>query len=144
MQWTFTRVVYQCLEGMLSISGAVPGALDYIAVLSTSRILSLPTSNLLCKYINPKVRWYLHIGKSNQQKSPYEFNNPAQTVFFSCVYDETWRPILNVHLSYKPPSSWRVLFWSGGLPGQFSRLKKLRTLVVPDGGCRKGVIIQWR
>ena len=49
---------------------------------------------------------------------------------------------MTVHLSYKPPSSWRVLFLSGGYPRNFSRLKKFRALVVPGKGLRKGVIIQ--
>ena len=47
-----------------------------------------------------------------------------------------------VHLGYKPPSSWRILFWSGGRPRKFSSLKKFRSLVVPSGGCRKEIIIQ--
>ena len=50
--------------------------------------------------------------------------------------------MLNVQLSYKPPSSWRALLRSGGRPRQFSRLKKFRDLMVPGGGCHKGVIPQ--
>ena len=50
--------------------------------------------------------------------------------------------MLNVQLSYKPTSSWRILFRYGGRPRQFSRLKKFRSLVVTGGGCHKGVIIQ--
>ena len=50
--------------------------------------------------------------------------------------------MLNIHLSYKPPSSWRILFLSGGCPRKFSRLKKFRDLVVPGLGFRKGIIIQ--
>ena len=46
--------------------------------------------------------------------------------------------MLNVHLSSKPPSSWRILFRSGVYPSQFSRLKNSRALVVPDRGFRKG------
>ena len=49
---------------------------------------------------------------------------------------------MNIHLSYKPPSSWRMLFQSGGYPRQFIHLKFFRALVVPGGGCHKGVIIQ--
>ena len=49
---------------------------------------------------------------------------------------------MNLHLSYKPPSYWRILFRSGGYLSQFSRLKKFRSLVVPGGDCRKGVILQ--
>ena len=52
--------------------------------------------------------------------------------------------MLNVHLSYNPPSSWRIFLWSGVLPRQFSCLKKFRSMVVPDRGCRKGVILQGR
>ena len=51
---------------------------------------------------------------------------------------------MNVLLSYKPPSSWRILFWSGGCPSNFIHLKKFRSLVVPNGGCREGIIIQGR
>ena len=50
--------------------------------------------------------------------------------------------MLNVHLSYKRISSWRILFWSGGYPRQFSCLEKFRALVVPGGDCHKGVILQ--
>ena len=50
--------------------------------------------------------------------------------------------MLNVHLSYKTPSSWRILFWSGVPPRQFSHLKKFMALVFPGGGFRKGEIIQ--
>ena len=50
--------------------------------------------------------------------------------------------MFNVHLSYKPPNSWRILFQSGGCPRQFSCLKNFRALVVPNGGCHKGIILQ--
>ena len=50
--------------------------------------------------------------------------------------------MLNVHLIYKPPSFWGVLFRSGGYPSRFSCLKRFRALVVPSRGLRKGVIIQ--
>ena len=49
---------------------------------------------------------------------------------------------MNIYLSYNPPSSWRILFWSAGYPRQFSCLKIFRTLVVPGGGFRKGIILQ--
>ena len=51
---------------------------------------------------------------------------------------------MNVHLSYNPPSSWRILFWSGGRPRQLSRPKKFRALVIPGRGCYKGIILQGR
>ena len=49
---------------------------------------------------------------------------------------------MNVHLSYKPPSAWRIIFRSGVYPRQFSCLEMFRSLVVPGGGFCKGVIIQ--
>ena len=52
--------------------------------------------------------------------------------------------MFNSHLTYKPPSSWRILFQYGGIPMQFSHLKKFRALVVPLGGYCKGIIIQGR
>ena len=63
-------------------------------------------------------------------------------MFPSCVYNETWQPILKFHLSHKPPSSGRMLFWSGGIPRQSSRLKKFRDLVVPGGVWHKGIMLQ--
>ena len=50
--------------------------------------------------------------------------------------------MLNLHLSYKPPSYWGVLFRSVGRPRHFSRLKIFRDLVVPGGEFRKGIVIQ--
>ena len=52
--------------------------------------------------------------------------------------------MLNVQLSYKPPISWRTLFWSGVRPGKFSCLKKSRELVVSGGGFYKGITFQGR
>ena len=64
-------------------------------------------------------------------------------LYFAVVlYNETWLPMLNVNLSYKPLSSCRILFWSGGYPRQFSHLKNLRALVVPSGCWHKGIILQ--
>ena len=64
--------------------------------------------------------------------------------FTVVVYDETERQMLNAHLSYKPPSYWRRLFWSGGRHRQFINMKKFRALVVPGGCWLQGVIIKWR
>ena len=64
--------------------------------------------------------------------------------FAVVVYNETRLKTLNVHPIYKPPSFWRILFCYGGYPRQFSCLKSFRALVVPSGGCRKGVILQGR
>ena len=50
--------------------------------------------------------------------------------------------MLNLHLSYKPTSSWKILFWYWGWTSQISCLKKLRDLVVPSGRCYKGTILQ--
>ena len=49
-----------------------------------------------------------------------------------------------MHLSYEPPSSWRILFLYGGYPRQVSCLEKSRALVVPGGDCSKGVILHGR
>ena len=50
--------------------------------------------------------------------------------------------MLNVNLSYKPTSYWRILFRSGGNPMQLSCLEIFRALVIPGGGFRKGIILQ--
>ena len=47
-----------------------------------------------------------------------------------------------MHLSYKPPSSWKRLFWSEGGHRQFINLKNFRSLVVPCGVFHKGIILQ--
>ena len=52
--------------------------------------------------------------------------------------------MLNVNLSYKPPSYWRIPFWSGGLPRKFSCLKRFRALVIPGWVFRKGTTLQSR
>ena len=52
--------------------------------------------------------------------------------------------MLNMHLIYKTPLSWRILFWSGGRPRQFSCLKKFRDLKYPSGVYRRGEILQGR
>ena len=51
---------------------------------------------------------------------------------------------MNMNPSYQAPSPLRVMFWSGGFPRQFSCLKKFKSLVVPGGGCCKGIIIHGR
>ena len=63
-------------------------------------------------------------------------------MFQSSVYNETWWPIFKVRLSYKLPSSWRELLQSGERPRQFSCLTIFRSLVVPDRGFCKGIILQ--
>ena len=128
----------------MRVSGSVTGAWAYRAVWSTNWSLILPAAKIICKAINPKGRRWIHIDESNQHKSSGEFKNPDRPVFCSYVYDETWWPMFNVHLNYKPPSSWRVLYWSKGIPRQFTRLKRFRYLVVPGGGCCKGIILQGR
>ena len=47
-----------------------------------------------------------------------------------------------MHLIYKPPSYWRIRFWSWVFAGEFMHLKILRSLVVTVGVCSKGLIIQ--
>ena len=102
----------------------------------------MPSAKPHYKDINPKRRRWILIGKSNQQKSPGEFKNPAWPVFCSFLYDETLLPMLNVHLSYKPTIYWRIMFWSGGHPIQFSCLKIFRSMLVAVDGCLKEVLLK--
>ena len=60
------------------------------------------------------------------------------------VYNETWGPMLNLHLSYKPPSSWRILFCPGWFPKQFIRLNFSGPWWSPAGAAVRGYIIQGR
>ena len=71
-------------EGMLVTSGPVTSAWAYLTVKSTIRSLILLVVKIFCKDINPKGRRYLHLGESNQQKSPGAFKKPAWPVFCSC------------------------------------------------------------
>ena len=50
--------------------------------------------------------------------------------------------MLNLHLSYKTPSSLGVLFLSGRCHIQLSHMKTFRELVVPGEECRKEIFIQ--
>ena len=50
--------------------------------------------------------------------------------------------MLNVHLSYKPHISCRILFQYGVIPSKFSHQVKFRALVIPGRGFCKGIIIQ--
>ena len=87
-----------------------------------------------------------HLGESSLTSRSHRVN-PRSLLgpcFAVVVYVETWWPTLNVKLSYKPPSYWRILFWSRICPRQFIYLKIFRALVVPGGGCCKGIILQER
>ena len=88
--------------------------------------------------------WQLHLGESNQKKPLGELSCLRGPFFAVVVHNETRLPLLNVNLSYKSPSSRRILFLSGGYPSQFSCLEKFMDLMVPGWGCRKGIIIQGR
>ena len=50
--------------------------------------------------------------------------------------------MLNLHLSYKPLSSWRILFRSGVCPRLVSCIKIYSALVVLNRGFRKGITLQ--
>ena len=87
-----------------------------------------------------------HLGESSLTSRSHRVN-PRSLLgpcFAVVVYVETWWPTLNVKLSYKPPRYWRILFWSRICPRQFIYLKMFRALVVPGGGCCKGIILQER
>ena len=131
-------------ERIMGISRTAPGTRSYLTVWSTSRIFSLPAVKLLCKAINTKGRQKLHLGESNQHNSPVRFEKPAWHMFRfkKLVSDETGWPMLNIHISYKPHNSWRILFRPEGYPMQFSRLKEFRTLVILGGGWNKAIILQ--
>ena len=131
-------------EGMPVTSKSVPGVCYLITFWSDSRRLRLPAVKLLCKAIEPQMTAVVHLGTYNKQRSPGEFKKPDRPCFAVVVYNETWWPMYNVHLSYNPPISWRIMFWSVGIPQAVQLFEKFRALVVPGGGCRKGIIIQWR
>ena len=50
--------------------------------------------------------------------------------------------MLNMHLRYNTPSSWRILFQYKGRPRKFSGIKTFRYLVVPVRGYHKVILIQ--
>ena len=126
------------IEGMLRISG-YGGVWSYLTVWSTSRRIGVPAAKLLYKAIGPERGRYLILSSLTNISHQVDLRSMCGP----CLAKTGW-PMLNVHLRYKPPRSWRILFWSRGPPRQFSLLKNFRSLVVPGGGCRKGIILQWR
>ena len=121
--------------------GAVPGPWYYLAVQPTNRRLRLPASIACHKYINPKCKCWINLiihTNGIHKVNSIILNGP----FFYLVWDETRWLVLNAHLSYKPPSSCRILVQYGGHPRQFSKLKKFRALVVLGRCLRKDIIIK--
>ena len=104
----------------------------------------LPKWSFSAKILNPKD------GNSFISESLTNRSNQVKTIslLVPCltvvVYGETGRPMLNLHLNYKPTSFWKILFWCGWCPRQFSRLKHFRDMVVPGKGFCKGITIQGR
>ena len=141
MQYTFPRARYQCLEGIPLISRAVPGYWAYLAVWSNSRIIILPTAKLLWKYINPKDNGSFILESLTNRSHQVNPRSLLGTSFEVVVYNETGWPMLNVHLIYKPPSSWRILFRSGGIPMQFIFLKK-GSWYIPEGSVIRGWVFR--
>ena len=103
---------------------------------------SYPQWSFSAKILTPKAMgsFILEILTNRSQRVNLRSLSGPCLEFF--VYNETWWPMFNIHLSYKPPSSWRILFRSGGSPRKFSRLKMWSSLLVTSGGYHKGLIIQ--
>ena len=120
-------------EGMLHII-ATRGVRSYLTVWSTSRRIYMPSEKLLFKDIDPERCRYLILEILTNRSHQVNSRNLLGPCFTVVLYIETWWQMLNVHLSYKPPISCRILFHSGGCPRQFSHLKTFRALVVPSGG----------
>ena len=95
-------------------------------------------------YLTPKGVGSFTLASKTIRSHWVDLISPIVPFFAVVLYNETWLPILNLHISYKTPSSCRILFWYGGYLRQFSCLKKFRARVVPNGGCRKRIIIQGR
>ena len=101
-----------------------------------------PQQSLSTKISTPKGGGSFSMASLTNRSHQVNSRSLCAPCFVSCVYDETGWLLLNLHLSYKPPSYWRILFRSGGWPRQLNCLKKFRDLVVPGGGFHKGIIIQ--
>ena len=100
-----------------------------------------PQRSFSAKVYTPKV--YGSFILESLIKISHQVN--SRSLFDLCftvvLYNKTRWSMLNVHLSYKPPSFWSI-FWSGERPSKLIFLKIFRFLVVPGGGLRKGIIIQ--
>ena len=103
-----------------------------------------PQRSFLAKLLTPKGSGSFILEILTNRSHWVNLRSLISPCFAVIVYNETWWSMLNIHLSYNPTTSWRILFHSGGCPRQFSRLKKFRALVVPGGGWHKGIILQWR
>ena len=129
---------------MIHIIGSIPRAWYYLLVWSTSRILSLPAVKLLWKLLIQKGGGSFNLVILTNRSHHIISRSLPVPCLGVVMYNETRWPMFSVYLSYKPPSSWKILFRFGGRPRQFSPLKKFRDLVVPGGGFLKEIIIQWR
>ena len=94
--------------------------------------------------LTPKVGSSFTLESLTNRSRQINLRSLLSPCFAVVVYNENWWPMFNVHLTYKFPSSWMILFWFGGYPRQFSTLKKFRALVVPGGGFHMGIILQGR
>ena len=124
MRCMFTRVVYQCkLKGCWS---SVDICL-YPELTSRSDqpigASSYPYWSFYTKIFNPEWQRYFTLASLINRNHRVNLGSLLGPCFAVVVYNETWWPMYNVHLSYNPPSSWRILFWFRGYARQFSILK---------------------
>ena len=142
MRCMFPRGIYQCqLKGC-----CVSVDLEDYGLTSRydqpERILACPQQSFYANILTPKDGGRFVLASLTDRSHQVNSRNLLGPCFTVVVYVEIWRPMLNVQLSYKHPSSWRILFRYWGRTKQFSCLKKFRALVVPGRGCRKGIILQ--
>ena len=108
------------------------GASDYLHKIFSTKILT------------PKGVVIFILASLTNRSRQVNYRSMCDPCLVSCVKDKTGWWMFNVHLSYKTPSYWSILFCYGGLPRKFSCLKKFRSLIYPVRVCFKGVIIQGR
>ena len=140
----FTRVGCQCLEGCWS-------SLElFLAPDITSRYYksvgasAYPQWSFSAKLLIPQDKSSFTLVSITNKTHQVNLRSLCSPRFVSFSLDENEWWLLNLHLSYKPPSFWSIMFWSGGNPRYFNHLKRFRYLTYPVVVYFEGIIIQGR
>ena len=103
-----------------------------------------PQWSFCTNLLTPKDGGRFTLESLTNRSHQVDLRSPHSPCLISCVQDETGWWLLNVHKSYNPISSLRIMFWYWGRLRQLSNLKNLRFCTDPGGVCCKRIILQGR
>ena len=89
--------------------------------------------------LTPKDNVSFILASVTNRSHPVNSRSLLDSCFTVSVYIETWWPMFNVHLSYKPLGGY---CFNLGTPQAVQSSEKIRALVVPGGGCSKGIVFK--